>query len=58
MTTVQILIRLLLKEQSDLGLHSFVRPTSPNTKIFTVYNILSIMLKILRKKYFDKVSQG
>ena len=28
--TVQALIRLLLKEQSDLGLHSFVIPTSPN----------------------------
>ena len=29
--TAHTLIRLLLKEQSDLGLHSFVRPTSPNT---------------------------
>ena len=36
--TVQTLIRLLLWEQSDLGLHCLLRPRCPNVKIF--YDIL------------------
>ena len=48
------LIRLLLEEQSDLGLHSFVRPISSNTQIF--YSIQHF--KHYREKYFDIVSEG
>ena len=55
---MKTLIILLLKEQSDLGLHSFVSPMSPNTKIFTVDNILNIMQNIPREKYTDMVSEG
>ena len=58
MTNSEDLIRLLLKEQSDQGLHCFVSPICPNTKIFTVYNTLKIMHTVPREKYFDIVSEG
>ena len=51
-------IRLLLKEQSDLGLRSFVSPISPNTLIFTVDNILKVMENIPREKYLNMVSES
>ena len=51
-------IRLLLKEQSDLGLHNFVSSISPNTlKSFTIDNILNIVQNIPIEKYFD-ISEG
>ena len=46
------------QQQSVLRLHSFVSPMSPNTKIFTVNNILNIMQNIPREKYIDMVSEG
>ena len=52
---MKTLIRLQ-KEQSDLGLHSFVSPISPNSD-FTVYNILNIMHNMPSEKYFDTVSE-
>ena len=55
---MKILIILLLKEQSDLGHHSFAGPITPITKIFSADNILNIMQNILREKYFDMVSEG
>ena len=56
--TVKTLIRLLLKEQSDQGLHCFVNAFCPNTYIFTVYNTLKKLHNILREKYFGMVSEG
>ena len=47
-----------LNEQSDQGLHCFVSPICPNTKIFTIYNTLKIMHNIPREKYFDIVAEG
>ena len=47
--------RLLFKEQSDQGLHCFVGPICPDTKMFTVYNTLKIMHNLPREKYFDMV---
>ena len=44
------------REQSDIGLHSFVRPICPG--FHTVYNILKVMQNIPRKKVFDMVSCG
>ena len=44
--------------QSVQGRHSFISPMSPNTKIFTVDNILNIMQNIPREKYIDMVSEG
>ena len=55
---MKTLIRLLLKEQSDQGLHCLVSSICPNTKIFTVYSTLKIMHNILGEKYFDMVSEG
>ena len=56
--SVKTLFRLLLKEQSDQGLHYFITPICPNTLICTVYNTLKIMHNILRENYFDMVSEG
>ena len=54
---MKTLIRLLLKEQSDLGHHSFVSPIFPNTLIFSADNILNIMPNIPREN-IDIVSEG
>ena len=51
MTNIVDLISLLLKEQSDMNLHSFVSPISPNTYF------LNIRQNIPREKYFDIVSE-
>ena len=56
--TVKTLTRLLLKEQSDQGLHCFVSLICSNTSNFTIYSTLKIMHNILREKYFDMVSEG
>ena len=53
-----ILIRLLLEEQSDQGLHCCVSPIGPNTQSFTLYDTLKIMHDILREIHFDTVSEG
>ena len=41
---MKTLIRLLLWEQSDLGLHCLPRPMFPKLMVITVYNILIINL--------------
>ena len=53
-----ILIRLLLEEQSDHGLHCCVSPIGPNTSSFTLYETLKIMRDILREIYLYTVSEG
>ena len=37
---LQILIRLLPKEQSDLGLHHLLRPICPIIETFTLFRIV------------------
>ena len=46
--TVQTLIRLLLSEQSDLGLHCLPRPICPKLRIITVH----MYTKLLKSLYF------
>ena len=41
-----------VKKNTDLGLHNFVSPISPNTQIFSVDNILNIMQKCSEKEIF------
>ena len=55
---MKTLIRLLLEEQSDQGLHCFVSSICSNTQVFTVYSTLKIMHNILGEKYFDMASEG
>ena len=43
--TVQTQMRLLIYEQSHLGLHCLIRPTCPNT-----LNLMTILFKITRDK--------
>ena len=44
-------------DQSDMGLHSFVWPISPNLEFYGRQHF-KIMQNIPREKYLDMVSEG
>ena len=54
--TVQALIRLLLQEQSDLGLHCLLRPICPNILNFYSENINCLCFKGITIFYLQFIS--